>query len=442
MEAEYEEQVSSTIQKFQKMQKRNKSLIGDFLGKGQCHTQATIFPFYYAGLFAWALQRHIEREGWEVSGTLGYRENEPAFSEIKTSLTQNEKLITNGQLFLAKAKSRLVITVDVGFRGYTIIAEGLARQKKIIEAFIASIDRIAHEENFYRGQKLGFRGGIIFLDVKPRPWDTVILSDEYKKEIRANTTEFLREAALLEELGIPTKRGLMLAGAPGTGKTIVCRAIMGEAEGITCITVSSDQICGDNGEIGILYKIAQDLNPSIILIEDIDLIGQTDSEFGGHRNPALASLLAEMDGVEPKKEVVTVATTNCLDLLDRALSHRPSRFDRVIQFNPPSASERATLVNNLCHKIALDETSRDYIVRHTNGFTPAQIQEVVFGLAIEYRGNLGNMEIKTGDIDRIVSRINVTKSKQFGFNHVGNMEELNVHNPANHNETLSRDKRQ
>ncbi len=177
-----------------------------------------------------------------------------------------------------------------------------------------------------------------------------------------------------------------------------------------------------------------------MLIEDIDLIGQVDSDYGGHRNPALVSLLDAMDGVEPRKEVVTVATTNCFELLDNALSRRPSRCDRAIQFIIPNSTERGVLIDSLCHKIKLNEKTREYIARHTAGFTSAQIQEVVFGLAIEYRRDIGIVEIQTSDIDRIISRINVTKNKQFGFNHVGNIAGLNLHTQSSQNEAPSKDK--
>ncbi len=440
--AEYHEHVSAAKRRFQKLQKRNKSLIGDFLGDAPRHKQAILFPFYFEGVFAWAVQRCIERGGWEVSGKLGYREEDPHFSEVETGLSKKEKLVTNGQLFLTREKSKLVVTVDISHRAdaLTIGVEGLARQKKGIETFVNAVEKIAKEENFFRGQKLNFCGTIEFLDIKPRAWDTVILSDEYKKEIRANTVEFLREAKLWEELGVPTKRGLMLAGEPGTGKTIVCRAIMGEAEGITCITTGAYAL-GEREYISLLYTVAQELSPCIVLIEDVDLIGQVDSDYGGHRNPALVSLLDAMDGVEPRKEVVTVATTNCFALLDKALSQRPSRFDRVIQFTVPNSAERGILIDSLCQKIKLNEITKEYIARHTAGFTPAQIQEVVFGLAIEYRRDIGIVEIQTGDMDRIISRINVTKNKQFGFNHVGNVEGVNLRNQASQNEASAKEKK-
>ena len=111
----------------------------------------------------------------------------------------------------------------------------------------------------------------------------------------------------------------MLAGEPGTGKTIICRALMAEADGITCITTNGYAL-DDDDYVTTLYELAQDLSPCIVFIEDIDLIGQNRKEFGYMRGPALLSLLSEMDGVEEQQEIVTVATTNCPETLDKALS--------------------------------------------------------------------------------------------------------------------------
>jgi len=134
-----------------------------------------------------------------------------------------------------------------------------------------------------------------------------------------NTVDFLRRSDEWGKYGIPLKRGILLAGEPGTGKTIICRALMAEADGITCITTNGYAL-DDDDYVTTLYELAQDLSPCIVFIEDIDLIGQNRMEFGYMRGPALLSLLSEMDGVEEQQEIVTVATTNCPETLDKALS--------------------------------------------------------------------------------------------------------------------------
>jgi integrase len=125
------------------------------------------------------------------------------------------------------------------------------------------------------------------------------------------------------------------------------------------------------------YSLAQDLTPCIVFIEDIDLIGQNREEFGYQRGNALLSLLAVLDGIEENNGIITVATTNCLDTLDKALSQRPSRFDCVIKLSRPSIAQRKELISRLCQKIPLDEQTQEYIAAKTENFTPAELSAIL-----------------------------------------------------------------
>jgi cell division protease FtsH len=236
-----------------------------------------------------------------------------------------------------------------------------------------------------------------------------------KKEIRLNTIGFLKNCAQLEKYGVPPKRGIILAGEPGTGKTIVCKALMSEADKITCIATTADgMVMG--GYIPELFSVAQALSPSIIFIEDIDFIGQErhDSYRG---TPPLISLLTEMDGIAEKNAIVTVATSNSFETLDKALSERPSRFDRVFRITRPAYQQRDELVKHISQKIPLSEDVREYIVEETNGFTPAQIQEVLHGMVIS-RSALGEdiMHFNRRDVDSTIALLNIRRTGTIGFN--------------------------
>jgi len=197
---------------------------------------------------------------------------------------------------------------------------------------------------------------------------------------------------------------------------------MAEADGITCImtnayTLSADEYITD------LYEMAQDLSPCIVFIEDIDLIGLNREEYNYQNGPALLSLLNVLDGIEQRQQIVTVATTNNPETLDKAIRQRPSRFDRVVKLSLPSLEERKELVNLLCQKIPLAEHAREYIARRTEHCTPAQIQEVIYSLVIERHDGLSaahapDLEFRKDDIDRAISRVNGHR-QQIGFNFSG-----------------------
>jgi cell division protease FtsH len=132
-----------------------------------------------------------------------------------------------------------------------------------------------------------------------------------------------------------------------------------------------------------LYKVAADLGPSIVFLEDIDLIGQGRLRSHYGTADALSRLLFALDGVQDCRNVVTIATTNWLEILDEALRDRPSRFDRVISIDPPDAEQRRHYLNYLARRIPLPEPIVEHLVTTTAGLTPAQIQEVVHCAAIE-----------------------------------------------------------
>ena len=425
--------VHQMVGRRQKLQRKNRTTIEDFLGKGNRVNMVAIMPRYYGELLTWALQRYIEKEGWKVIRTLGYRSRQPVFIDVDTDWDKCENLLMNGQLLLEKVDTNVIVTVDINLQWRNSVqVEGLAKSKKEIERFINEVKSIAHEQNLYRGKKIEFGGCIYFLNVKDKSWNSIILDPATKREIKANTIDFLNKRKCWAEYGIPQKRGILLSGEPGTGKTVICKALMAEADGVTCITTNAYALSADE-YITELYDMAQDLSPCIVFIEDIDLIGLNREEYHYQHGPALLSLLNVLDGIEEKQEIVTVATTNNLETLDRAISQRPSRFDRVVKLSLPSLEERKELIGLLCQKIPLDEATQDYIAHKAETCTPAQLQEIIYSLAIEYpdelsAGRLLNPEFSKDDIDRIIARINVRNVRQIGFgidnNHNGSKSDL------------------
>jgi ATP-dependent 26S proteasome regulatory subunit len=202
---------------------------------------------------------------------------------------------------------------------------------------------------------------------------------------------------------------------------------MAEADGVTCITTNAYGLSADE-YVTELYEMAQDLSPCIVFIEDIDLIGLNREEYHYQRGPALLSLLNVLDGVEEKRGIITVATTNNLETLDRAISQRPSRFDRVVKLSLPSLEERRELIGLLCQKIPLEEATQGYIARQMEYCTPAQLQEVIYSLVIEHSdkspdGRRPNPEFSKDDIDCAISKVNGRNKRHLGFgienNHIG-----------------------
>lgn len=386
--------------------------LSSFLGRGRRVTESGSVPTYYNKLLTWALHQHIERAGWKIIDTLACNWRIPHYDKVDTGNTKVD-LVTDGHLLIEKDEHRLIVTID----GESLLLEGLVQKKDEITGFLSSVLKIVADENFYRGGNIEFLGDEIrFLDLNGRSWDSVVLDDETKAEIRDNSIEFLRRRSEWEKFGIPRKRGIILAGEAGTGKTVICKALMAEAKGISCISVNSYALCKGELFINLLFDLAADLSPSIVLIEDIDIIGRNRIEFGYQGGPVTLSLLNELDGIEEQTDIVTIATTNYLETLDKTLSERPSRFDRVIVLGRHTIEQRRDHIRYLCQKIPLEVSTQDYIAQKADNCTPAQLQEVIFSLIIH---GLGESTIDNEGIDRVISRVNRRKGHSLGFNHGG-----------------------
>jgi cell division protease FtsH len=299
-------------------------------------------PRYYKELLAWGVCHRIQDEGWQVVRTLGFRKRDPVFAAVSTGYEVSETLIMDGQLLIGKGQHRLIITIDAAHRS-SFLVEGPPSDGDHIQAFMRGVQALLDERNFYRGAKLEFANRLRFLDVKSVGWESIVMDEEIKQEIRSSSVGFLEKADLWDTLGIPPTRGILLAGEPGTGKTLVCRALMAEATGMTCITTSA-QAFSDDHHVSELYDLAQDLAPSLVFLEDLDMIGQ-DRDYSHYmRAPSLMSLLSAMDGIERKSQIVTIATTNSLAILDKALAQRPGRFDRIVRLGRPDLEQRMELV--------------------------------------------------------------------------------------------------
>lgn len=401
----------------ERLAKKNKAVIDRFMGKGKRAYEVAIAPRYYGELLAWALQRQIERDGWQVVRILGYAHPEPNYLDVNTDYEQRENLLMNGVQLVRRGDDRLIITVDISLRWRnSILVEGPEAKKALVKGFVEEVTALTKKENIYQGKKIEFSDGLRFLNVSERTWESITLNEETKREIRANSIGFLKKAQAWAGLGIPRKRGILLAGEPGTGKTAICKALMAEADGMTCIIANAYDLANED-YITELYDLAESLAPCLVFIEDVDFIAQGREEFGYRSGPAIPSLLAVLDGIEERKEIVTIATTNCPDMLDKALSERPSRFDRVIKLTRPNPCHRRALIDRVCERIVLEEWARDYIARRSEGCTPAQIQEIIFSLAIE-QGEPpmpGKPFSVTPDtIDGVITRINGRKL-ELGF---------------------------
>ncbi len=367
----------------QNVSKKVRRAIEEYLGSERVIDIPISAPRYYCGLVAHALERQREEGGWKAEQVLGPGGSQARYISVSVAPGKEEALLQAGIVLLRRRNVRLTLNVDLDpMDKADVVVSVAAEQRRHGEKFAAELAQRLAEKKLYRGAKLAFEGSLTFLELASLSWDDISVPAETRHAIVAHTTRFLEWAPRLEPHGVSPRRGLLLTGKPGTGKTLVCKVLMNTSPGVTCLVAHTAYMMHPL-YIDELYKLAADLSPTIVFLEDIDLIGQGRLRSGYGMADALSRLLFALDGVQDCRNVVTVATTNWLEILDEALKDRPSRFDRVISIEPPDAQQRRSYLNYLARKVPLPPDVIDRLVQSTAGMTPAQIQEVVHCAIIE-----------------------------------------------------------
>jgi cell division protease FtsH len=289
-------------------------------------------------------------------------------------------------------------------------------------------------------------------------FDDVAGVDEAKQELQ-EVVEFLKNPKKFQALGAKIPKGVLLLGPPGCGKTLLARAIAGEA-GVPFFHISGSDFVEMFVGVGAsrvrdLFDTAKANKPSLIFIDEIDAVGRQRGAGlgGGHdeREQTLNQLLVEMDGFDPNAGVILIAATNRPDVLDPAIM-RPGRFDRrVVVDNPDCSGRRAILNVHTKGKPLADDVSLDNLSRRTPGFSGADLSNLVNEaalLAARKEQNKITMADFEASIDRVVagperrSRLLGDKEKEtVAYHEVGHailMELLPHHDPVHKVTILSR----
>ncbi|PYV18116.1 MAG: cell division protein FtsH [Acidobacteria bacterium] len=204
--------------------------------------------------------------------------------------------------------------------------------------------------------------------------EEVILPEKTLRLLDRNVGGFIQARGHIKGLGLSAKKGLLFYGPPGTGKTHTIHYLATQVPNHTTLLITAEQV----GLLDEYFRLARFLQPSMVVVEDVDLIARAREQMGSPCEEALLNkLLNEMDGLREDAEVIFILTTNRPDQLEPALTSRPGRIDQAIEFPLPDEEGRSKLVRLYSRGLELGGDLLELIVRRTKGASPAFIKELM-----------------------------------------------------------------
>ncbi|MGW0946911.1 ATP-dependent zinc metalloprotease FtsH [Streptomyces sp. NPDC002623] len=314
-------------------------------------------------------------------------------------------------------------------RDVTVTAQPVVQQRGLVSNLLLSLVPIvilvAVWIFFARrvGGGMGGAGGMLGRKAPPKPVELlpgtqrttfadVAGIDEVKGELD-DVVDFLEHPDVYRRMGAKMPRGVLLAGSPGTGKTLLARAVAGEA-GVPFFSASASEFIEMIVGVGAsrvreLFAEARKVAPSIIFIDEIDTIGRvrsTGASVSGHdeREQTLNQILTEMDGFSGSEGVIVIAATNRADILDPALT-RPGRFDRVVNVSPPDRAGRAAILAIHTREIPLAaDVDLVQVARTTPGMTGADLANLANEAAL-LAVKRGQEQVTASDLSEALEKV-------------------------------------
>jgi cell division protease FtsH len=301
----------------------------------------------------------------------------------------------------------LVVRVDAEGIGPTVMFEVMSAEPGHASAVVESIRAHMRTTSVYRGKVFALsrpddeyehRIGVAFM---PRPSvarDDIVLPDGVLERIERRTVDFDAVADTLAVRGLARKRGILLYGPPGTGKTLTIRHLIGRLRRRTTVVLTGIGL----GAIGTAANLARRLQPSLLVLEDVDLIAQ-ERDYG-YENPLLFELLNELDGIGEDSDVLTLLTTNRADLLEPALASRPGRVDLAVELPLPGTDEQRRLLELYSRTVATDVADWDTVIERVLG-TPASFVRELIRTAALHATFAGSDVVTDAHLDRSITEL-------------------------------------
>ena len=294
---------------------------------------------------------------------------------------------------------------DPRYLHFQVAAARGAEGQAAVQRFFRYLEDAVQKGACYRGKVLsleyqemysGQSQGIVVHKLKPVRREQVILPAATVELLERNVVQFVRQRPRLARLGLATKKGLLFYGPPGTGKTHTIHYLAGAVPGQTTFLIAAEQV----GMLGDYMTLARLFQPSMVVIEDVDLIARDRTTMHSAGEEALLNkLLNEMDGLKPETDVLFVLTTNRPEKLEEALASRPGRIDQAVEFPLPDAEGRAKLVRLYSRQVDVPEEVVRATAKRTERVSASFIKELMRRATQFYLEREGTGALELRDVE-------------------------------------------
>ena len=325
------------------------------------------YPGYKSALFFKAVNEVVKE--YDVRALFGLQYGQvtsPSYSYLEVGRGKREELLVTGMRFLIKDKKALAAYVTPGWGTVDLYMSYNEKDSDIALGLIEKVDKYMDEHNFYKGEKIDAAGQ--FLPIPDLDFDDVVLPEEQKKAIKIGALEFFKKKEIYEKNKIPWKRGMIFSGIPGTGKTMMIKALLSKAD-CTFIWVTAEMITNPSN-VKYIFNMAKELGSTLLVLEDVD-------EFLGSQR-CIDALKTTMDGLNEVNGICTIICTNFPDRIPKALL-RPGRVDQVFIFELPNEALRNKILSSIAEPMNIE--NKDNVLKElakcTDGLTGAHLKELV-----------------------------------------------------------------
>jgi cell division protease FtsH len=347
----------------------------------------------------------------------------PSYSAIEIAPDVQESRLDFGDYFVSNGDQKYIVHLESCYPdAFNFKIGGRKDVSPDVHKLSEEMVKYGEDNNFLKGKKIDPNCNFVKFNRK-FTWDDLILPENIKTEIQMNLKNLIEYREVYKANGLSVRRGLILSGQPGTGKTVLAKILCNQIDW-TFLWVTSKNL--ENAKrVSQIINLARDLSPTVIFLEDIDL-------FGGSRetnnNPMmLGELLNQMDGIEENTDIIIIGSTNNKEVLEKALISRPGRFDKVIDFPLPDYPERLRMLKVFSNGLIddslpfLDIVAKEY----SKKMTGAQVKELLHMaiiFAIDEKAYDKNQKLLLTEA-HFKSAVKAVKGKDFsqsvGFNPTG-----------------------